>query len=121
MTLEQFRRIVVDRFGRDLAALTPESAIEFATRTRESVFPSPRVDGRYVIDAHTRADSYEHAVRGFLIDSLAQPPDIAAIGLWLCTLEHWASTAKGECDERFADLLRELEDELDDEDAPPSV
>ena len=115
MTFAEFRRLVTTHFGSDLAGLTPEAALAFVARTREQCFPSSREAGRFLVEEQPMLDSYDHAVRLYLGGALALPPDQAAMSLWLHGLEQWAAEAQASCDERFADLFRDLGDDLPDE------
>lgn len=106
MDAAEFRALVRQTFGPRLERATPANVAEFAARLQDETAPRWG-DGRYLLGADV-AESYEGAVKQFLVDSLESEPETARQALWLALLELWFSVIEVEASERFGRLFDDL-------------
>lgn len=106
MDAVEFRSLVTRTFGPRLERATPANVAQFAARLQDATAPRDS-EGRYRL-VPGGADSYEGAVKQFLVDALELDAEPARQVLWVALLELWFAVIESDAEERFGPLFDEL-------------
>ena len=106
MDVQQFRKLVIAEFGKNLEHATPGNVREFIDRMQPGALGSD-LKGRIVLEE--KASTFEDVLKDFFARTLELPPDDAIILLWLLAVDFAFSAIELQQEDTFKSLFGEYQ------------
>jgi len=102
--VQEFRKLVIAEFGRNLEHATPGNVREFIDGLQLNAL-GPTLKGRIVLEE--KASTFEDVLKDFFARALELPPNDAIILLWLLALDFAFSAIELQQEDAFKSLFGE--------------
>ena len=104
MNLQEFQEAVFRELGPCLERATPANIREFTARMQARLFDR-REAGRIVLGTTNEPESCEQILQEFFAQVLRDPPERAAMILWLTAMELWFAVLAPDSEETSVGLF----------------